>query len=103
MKEYSILIIEDDEDIREGIRILFSGENYRITEAGSGEEGLRLFSGDIDLVILDIMMPHLDGLSVLKKLRAAGKTTPVLLLTARDAIADRVAHPLYKKIVKRTS
>jgi two-component system, OmpR family, response regulator len=44
MKEYSILIIEDDEDIREGIRILFSGENYRITEAGSGEEGLRLFT-----------------------------------------------------------
>ena len=70
MKEYSILIIEDDEDIREGIRILFSGENYRITEAGSGEEGLRLFSGDIDLVILDIMMPGLSGYDVLERLRA---------------------------------
>lgn len=49
-----------------------------------------LQAADYDAAILDIMMPHLDGLSVLKKLRAAGKTTPVLLLTARDAIADRV-------------
>ena len=92
MKEYSILIIEDDEDIREGIRILFSGENYRITEAGSGEEGLRLFSGDIDLVILDIMMPGMSGFDLLARIRErpAHASTPALFLSAKDEPFDRV-------------
>ena len=89
MKEYSILIIEDDEDIREGIRILFSGENYRITEAGSGEEGLRLFSGDIDLVILDIMMPGISGLKTCEEIRRISNV-PVLFLTAKAQESDKL-------------
>lgn len=89
MKEYSILIIEDDEDIREGIRILFSGENYRITEAGSGEEGLRLFSGDIDLVILDIMMPGISGLKTCEEIRRISNV-PVLFLTAKSQESDKL-------------
>lgn len=89
MKEYSILIIEDDEDIREGIRILFSGENYRITEAGSGEEGLRLFSGDIDLVILDIMMPGISGLKTCEEIRDISNV-PVLFLTAKSQESDKL-------------
>lgn len=89
MKEYSILIIEDDEDIREGIRILFSGENYRITEAGSGEEGLRLFSGDIDLVILDIMMPGISGLKTCEEIRRISNA-PVLFLTAKSQESDKL-------------
>lgn len=89
MKEYSILIIEDDEDIREGIRILFSGENYRITEAGSGEEGLRLFSGDIDLVILDIMMPGISGLKTCEEIRNISNV-PVLFLTAKSQESDKL-------------
>lgn len=89
MKEYSILIIEDDEDIREGIRILFSGENYRITEAGSGEEGLRLFSGDIDLVILDIMMPGISGLKTCEEIRKISNV-PVLFLTAKSQESDKL-------------
>ena len=89
MKEYSILIIEDDEDIREGIRILFSGENYRITEAGSGEEGLRLFSGDIDLVILDIMMPGISGLKTCEEIRSISNV-PVLFLTAKSQESDKL-------------
>ena len=89
MKEYSILIIEDDEDIREGIRILFSGENYRITEAGSGEEGLRLFSGDIDLVILDIMMPGISGLKTCEVIRNIS-SVPVLFLTAKSQESDKL-------------
>ena len=86
MKEYSILIIEDDEDIREGIRILFSGENYRITEAGSGEEGLRLFSGDIDL---DIMMPGISGLKTCEEIRRISNV-PVLFLTAKSQESDKL-------------
>lgn len=89
MKGYSILIIEDDEDIREGIRILFSGENYRITEAGSGEEGLRLFSGDIDLVILDIMMPGISGLKTCEEIRRISNV-PVLFLTAKSQESDKL-------------
>lgn len=89
MKEYSILIIEDDEDIREGIRILFSGENYRITEAGSGEEGLRLFSGDIDFVILDIMMPGISGLKTCEEIRRISNV-PVLFLTAKSQESDKL-------------
>ncbi len=89
MKEYSILIIEDDEDIREGIRILFSGENYRIIEAGSGEEGLRLFSGDIDLVILDIMMPGISGLKTCEEIRNISNV-PVLFLTAKSQESDKL-------------
>ena len=89
MKEYSILIIEDDEDSREGIRILFSGENYRITEAGSGEEGLRLFSGDIDLVILDIMMPGISGLKTCEEIRRISNV-PVLFLTAKSQESDKL-------------
>lgn len=89
MKEYSILIIEDDEDIREGIRILFSGENYRITETGSGEEGLRLFSGDIDLVILDIMMPGISGLKTCEEIRRISNV-PVLFLTAKSQESDKL-------------
>ena len=89
MKEYSILIIEDDEDIREGIRILFSGENYRITEAGSGEEGLRLFSGDIDLVILDIIMPGISGLKTCEEIRRISNV-PVLFLTAKSQESDKL-------------
>ena len=89
MKEYSILIIEDDEDIREGIRILFSGENYRITEAGSGEEGLRLFSGDIDLAILDIMMPGISGLKTCEEIRRISNV-PVLFLTAKSQESDKL-------------
>lgn len=89
MKEYSILIIEDDEDIREGIRILFSGENYRITEAGSGEEGLRLFSGDIDLAILDIMMPGISGLKTCEEIRRISNV-PILFLTAKSQESDKL-------------
>ena len=55
--ENHVLIIEDDKDIREGIRILLEGEGFSVTEAENGMEGLQKLSSDISLVILDIMMP----------------------------------------------
>lgn len=89
MKEYSILIIEDDEDIREGIRILFGGNNYRITEAESGEKGLQLFTEETDLVILDIMLPGISGLKTCEEIRKISNV-PVLFLTAKSQESDKL-------------
>ena len=57
MERPKILLIEDDEDIREGIRILLESEDYRVAEAGNGRDGLKLLDQDTDLVILDVMLP----------------------------------------------
>ena len=62
MNKANILIIEDDADIREGIRILLESENYTVQEAENGHAGLKLLTPDTDLVILDVMMPQIDGL-----------------------------------------
>ena len=66
MEKEHILIIEDDADIREGIRILLESENYTVSEAGDGKSGLETMSKDIDLVILDVMMPGMSGIQVCK-------------------------------------
>lgn len=88
-----VLIAEDEAYLNRILEKVLAKAGYAVDSCADGQEALEyLESTDAyDAAILDIMMPHLDGLSVLKKLRAAGKTTPVLLLTARDAIADRVA------------
>ena len=64
MAEQTILIAEDDADIRDGVRILLAGEGYRILEAENGPKALKLFSSEVDLVILDVMMPGMSGLRV---------------------------------------
>lgn len=89
MKNANILIIEDDEDIREGIRILLESEDYGITEAADGFEGLRLLSDDTDLVILDIMMPGISGLKTCEEIRKTSYV-PVLFLTARAQESDKL-------------
>ena len=86
-----ILYAEDERDLNDLVTRRLVAEGYGVDSCLDGQQAWDyLQAADYDAAILDIMMPHLDGLSVLKKLRAAGKTTPVLLLTARDAIADRV-------------
>lgn len=65
----NILIIEDDQDIREGIRILLEGEGFSVTEAKNGKEGLDRLDAETDLVILDIMMPGISGLKVCEEIR----------------------------------
>ena len=62
MNSQVILIVEDEADIREGIRILLGGEGYIVLEAGSGEEALAQMNDAVDLVILDIMLPGISGL-----------------------------------------
>ena len=91
MDEIKILVIEDDADIREGIRILLESEGFHVDEAENGETGLQKLSADVGLVILDIMMPKVNGLDVLKQIRESGSGVPVLMLTAKTEIEDRVA------------
>jgi two-component system copper resistance phosphate regulon response regulator CusR len=86
-----ILIVEDEKKAASYLRRGLTEKGYTVDVAAQGEEGLHLArSGNYDLIILDVMLPGRDGWSVLEELRAAGKQTPVLFLTARDAVRDRV-------------
>ena len=89
METAKILLIEDDQDIREGVRILLESESYAVTEADSGEAGLRLLSGDTDLVILDVMMPGISGLKTCEEIRKTSYV-PILFLTAKAQESDKL-------------
>ena len=89
MPEQTILIVEDDPDIRDGVRILLAGEGYRILEAESGAKALQVFSPEVDLVILDVMMPGMSGLRVCEELRKKS-TVPILFLTAKAQESDKL-------------
>jgi two-component system, OmpR family, response regulator len=85
-----LLIVEDEPDLRSGLARALRDEGYAVDEADNGEDGLFNAEGtDYDAVILDVMLPGLDGWAVLKRLRKS-KQTPVLMLTARDESRDRV-------------
>lgn len=87
-----ILVIEDEPKVAHAVKEGLQVEGYEVTLASTGEEGFFLASGRaFDLIVLDVMLPGRDGLEVLAALRKQSKTTPVLLLTARDAVEDRVA------------
>lgn len=86
-----ILVVEDEPKLNSGIVAGLQSRGYAVDGALDGEEGEKLAMwNDYDLVILDVMMPKRDGLTVCRNLRAAGKTMPIIMLTARDAIADKV-------------
>lgn len=86
-----ILLAEDEDDLREVTVKRLKTEGFGVDGCRDGQEALEyLDAADYNLVILDIMMPRLDGLSVLRKLRSMGNPVPVLLLTAKDAVSDRV-------------
>lgn len=89
MSEEKILIIEDDADIREGIRILLESEGFSVEEAENGERGLEMLSEDMGLVILDIMMPGMSGLRVCEEIRKKSYV-PVLFLTAKAQESDKL-------------
>ena len=84
----TILIVEDEPDIREGVRILLNGEGYNIIEAASGEDALDKMSETVDLVILDIMLPGISGLKVCEEIRKVS-AVPILFLTARSQESDK--------------
>lgn len=86
-----ILIAEDEKDLNRIISARLAEEHYSVDSCFDGEEALEYLAGaDYDAVVLDIMMPRRDGLSVLKTMRRKNDSTPVILLTARDSIEDRV-------------
>ena len=87
-----VLVVDDEPAVRRALERALRLEKYEVSLAADGEEALDvLASAPADAVILDVMMPRLDGLEVCRRLRQAGDRTPVLMLTARDAIDDRVA------------
>src|SRR5713101_10194401 len=86
-----ILVVDDDPRITDLLRRVLSYEGYSVAIAASGTEALnRTLERPPDLIVLDIMLPGLDGLEVAQRLRAAGDQVPILMLTARDMVADRV-------------
>ncbi|HET6918768.1 MAG TPA: response regulator transcription factor [Jiangellaceae bacterium] len=87
-----VLVVDDDPAVRESLRrsLVFNG--YQVELADDGEHALRKVAATHpDVVVLDVMMPRMDGLAACRALRAAGDDVPVLMLTARDEVSDRVA------------
>jgi two-component system, OmpR family, response regulator MprA len=86
-----VLIVDDDRSLREALRRALTLGGYETLSAGSGQEALtQVADASPDALVLDIGLPDLDGLEVCRRLRQAGNRVPVLMLTARDAIEDRI-------------
>lgn len=87
-----VLVVDDERPVREALERALKLESYEVVMASDGAEALKvLAAAQADAIVLDILMPRVDGLEVCRRIRAAGDSTPVLLLTARDAVRDRVA------------
>ncbi|MBM6974976.1 response regulator transcription factor [Intestinimonas butyriciproducens] len=82
-----IMVVDDDDEIREVIAILLSNENYDVIEAKSGEDALKLLTASIDLIILDVMMPGMSGYQTSREIRKLSNM-PILFLTARTQSSD---------------
>jgi two-component system response regulator MprA len=86
-----VLVVDDDKAVRESLRRSLEFNGYDVTLAADGAEALAgIAAAAPDAVVLDVMMPRLDGIETTKALRAAGNDVPILVLTARDAVGDRV-------------
>ena len=87
----TILVVEDEEKIARFLELELKHEGYSVDKAGNGRDGLeKAESGTYDLMILDVMLPELNGFEVLRRLRKTSQL-PVIMLTARDAVMDKVA------------
>src|SRR5262249_38982093 len=86
-----VLVVEDERKVLRSLESGLRAEGYEVFAAASGDEGYRLaLAQPFDCIVLDLMLPGRDGLQILAGLRKTDKVTPVLLLTARDTIEDRV-------------
>ncbi|MBV8151950.1 MAG: response regulator transcription factor [Candidatus Eremiobacteraeota bacterium] len=86
-----VLLVEDNPEIADAVRRMLERERYAVTHVGDGEAALtHLIDGEYDLAVLDLVLPRRDGFTVCAQARQEGVSTPVLMLTARDAIEDRV-------------
>src|SRR3954469_6630899 len=87
-----VLVVEDEPAVRDALARSLRFEGYEVDTAPDGAAALELLAAQpADAVVLDVMMPRMDGLEACRRLRAGGDTTPVLMLTARDGVGDRVA------------
>lgn len=88
----AVLVIEDEPKIARLLELELQYEGYQVGKAGSGTEGLEMYGdGQWDLVLLDIMLPGLSGIEVLRRIRAKDATVPILMLTAKDSVEDKVS------------
>ncbi len=86
-----MLVIEDNRDIAENIADFFEPQGHSLDFATNGEQGLQMaLDGDFDVIVLDLMLPRMDGFTVCRNLRQAHNATPVLMLTARDQLDDKL-------------
>src|ERR1700733_15303830 len=86
-----VLVVDDDPDVREAVETALELEGHRVTTAPDGLAALKcLGHAEFDAVVLDVLMPNLDGFEVCRRLRASGNRTPVLILTARDSEEDTI-------------
>ncbi len=91
MGEVRILVVDDDRAVRDALRRALTLAGYDVVLAAGGQQGLTEVAQSLpDAVVLDVGMPGLDGLEVSRRLRSAGNRVPVLMLTARDAVSDRI-------------
>jgi len=87
-----ILVVDDDRAVRESLRRSLQFNGYQVETAGDGQQALdAVVAARPDAMVLDVMMPRLDGLEVCRRLRGTGDDLPILVLTARDLVSDRVA------------
>ena len=90
-KKASILVVEDEENLHHALKLNLELEGYEITSAYDGNEALKAIKGEyFDLIIMDIMMPHLDGITVIETIRIQNNEVPILILSAKNNSADRV-------------
>jgi two-component system response regulator MprA len=89
----TILVVDDDQAVRDALRRALMMQGYSVELAADGQEALTTLANGslVDLLILDVLMPNVDGIEVTRRLRADGSAVPILMLTARDQISDRVA------------
>jgi two-component system, OmpR family, response regulator len=86
-----LLVVEDEDDLRESLEQVLKEEGYAVDVAADGDDGwFKASNWTYDVILLDVMLPVMDGWEILRRVRAAKMKTPVLMLTARDAIQDRV-------------
>lgn len=86
-----LLVVEDDSDLNKLLTMNISDANHQVDSCDNGLRGLQMaMNQDYDAIVLDIMLPDMDGLEICRQLRANGKTTPILMLTARDSETDRI-------------
>ncbi len=90
-KKYSILLVEDEENFQEALKLNLELEGYEVTLSGDGAQALKQIQQEhFDLIILDVMLPEIDGITVLETLRLTDTELPVLILSAKNSSADKV-------------